>query len=190
MPQDAAQRLELRPLGGLDEAWAEATLRLLSRRLSLPCHLSWASRGMVAPLLPHREQGDGEALLRTLETQDTAPGTLLLAVTDQDLALPIFTFVFGLAREGGRVALVSLVRLDPAFYGLPAATGLIPRRLLAEALHEMGHLAGLHHCQQPDCLMRFAGNVEAVDVRGDHFCADCEARLPAWMQGRHPSWLD
>ena len=38
--------------------------------------------------------------------------------------------------------------------------------MIAEVLHELGHLATLEHCASRACLMSFAGNVERVDARG------------------------
>ena len=43
---------------------------------------------------------------------------MIVGVTSLDVGLPIFTFVFGRARQGGSAAVVSLARLEPAFYGL------------------------------------------------------------------------
>ena len=51
-----------------------------------------------------------------------------LGLTEQDLAIPIFTFVFGRARSGGWAAVVSLARLDPTFYGLPSDEDELIRR--------------------------------------------------------------
>ena len=59
-------------------------------------------------------------------------------MTSEDIALAIFTFVFGLARQGGRACLVSLARTEPAFYGLPPDQDLRDRRAVAEILHELG----------------------------------------------------
>ena len=102
------------------------------------------------------------------------------------LMMLIFTFVFGLARQGGKACLVSLARTEPAFYGLPPDQDLRDRRAIAEVLHELGHLAQLEHCPDRGCLMSFAGNVEKVDARGTRFCAACTARLPLWLRGRPP----
>ena len=72
-----------------------------------------------------RDQLDANLLLEALEAR-AADGRLLVGVASQDIAIPVFTFVFGLARQGGRACVVSLARADPSFYGLPA--GLVPPR--------------------------------------------------------------
>ena len=127
--------------------------------------------------VPGRAQIDADRWLERLEAHG-APGMPLVGVTELDLALPIFTFVFGRARLGGHAAVVSLARLRPEFYGQAADPAQLARRAAAEILHELGHLAGLQHCEQPDCLMRFAASVEAADLRGFAFCAACAGALP------------
>jgi archaemetzincin len=108
-----------------------------------------------------------------------------VGVTPKDVAIPIFTFVFGRARAGGSAALVSLARLDPAFYGLGQDNGLMAWRAVQEMLHELGHLALLGHCPDAACVMSFAGSVEKIDVRGAGFCARCAPGLPSWLAA-HP----
>ena len=53
---------------------------------------------------------------------------------------------------------------------------LFRERLLKEALHELGHLAGLAHCDDPACLMAQSADVAAVDRKGAALCAPCRDR--------------
>jgi archaemetzincin len=99
----------------------------------------------------------------------------VLGVADVDLYSAIFTFVFGESRLGGNVAMMSLQRLRPELYGLPEDAQLLQERAQREALHEVGHLLGLVHCKHPDCVMRFSGSVEEVDLKSSRFCPACEA---------------
>lgn len=179
-PGRALTAVDLHPLGGLSADRARAIASRLSRRIDAPCRIAERTT-WPAPLLPGREQGDADAVLAALESR-ASPEALSLGVTAEDLAIPIFTFVFGRARSGGRAALISLARLDPVFYGLPADEDLLVRRAVFEALHELGHVARLGHCEQASCLMRFAGSVEKADLRGAEFCAECARVLPGWMR--------
>lgn len=179
-PNRALTAVELHPLGGLSPDRARTIAARLSRRVGASCRVAEPAVG-PAPLLPGRDQGDADALLAALESHP-AQDAVLLGVTAQDLAIPIFTFVFGRARSGGRAAVVSLARLDPAFYGLPADEDELIRRAVLEALHELGHVARLPHCDQPECLMRFAGSVEKADLRGAEFCDACARELPGWLR--------
>jgi archaemetzincin len=176
--------LDLVTLADFPQDLALRLLQQLSRRVRVPCRLLPAESPPDLPRLEGRDQVDADRLLGRLERRPTEPGTVLVGATLMDVGNPIFTHFFGRARHGGRAALVSLARLDPAFYGLPPDEDLTLRRAVLEVLHELGHLAGLRHCEDFGCLMRFAPTVEAIDVRGTRFCEDCAGRLPADLMHR------
>jgi archaemetzincin len=178
------REVHLLPLDGLERPLAEGIVARLSRRLSAACRIVDPGRGPCAPVVPGRDQLDADALLAALEVVPIADDAVLVGLTTRDIALPIFTFVFGRARQGARAALVSLTRLDAAFYGLPSDPDLLARRATDEIVHELGHLASLAHCADASCLMSFAGSVEKVDVRGSAFCDACRDRLPQWLRLR------
>lgn len=175
-----AEAVDLQPLGKLAPGALEALAARLSRQLRLPVHTR-APASIPLRTISGREQLDAGALLEALEAT-AGTGRLLVGVTEDDIAVPVFSFVFGLARQGGTACVVSLARTDPAFYGLPADVELTQARAIAEVLHELGHLAGLEHCSDKSCLMSFAGNVERVDTRGGRFCRGCAERLPRWLR--------
>lgn len=170
------------------EVFPEELLRTLamrlSRRLGIPCRLLPSLQDYPLPIIPGRHQADADRILHELEAREVPSGSLRVALTQQDLGIPIFTHVFGLARLGGSVSLISLARLDPGFYGLPRDPDQLLRRAVAEILHELGHNCGLEHCRLPDCLMRFSANVENIDMRGDLFCQACTRLFPAGFLAR------
>jgi archaemetzincin len=167
-------------LGPLTALVAQELAPRLSRRLGAACRFE--SRTLGAPArIAGRDQLDADDLLARLESEPARPGTVIVGVTALDIAIPIFTFVFGRARTPGRAAVVSTARLEPSFYGLPPDPERALQRTLDEIRHELGHLVGLRHCQEPACLMRFAGSVAQVDVRGSVFCDECRSALPAGL---------
>jgi archaemetzincin len=180
-----AEAVDLLPVGELRPGTLEALAARLSRRVEAPCHVL-APQDLPVRRVPGRDQLDANALLEAVEARAAGEPRLLVAVTEQDIAVPVFTFVFGLARQGGRACVVSLARTDPAFYGLPPDPERRDERAVAEILHEMGHLATLEHCPDRGCLMSFAGNIERADARGSRFCPACAARLPRWLRGPEP----
>lgn len=147
----------------------------VSRRVSVPCEVRAGTRPIVIPMLEGRAQADADGLLAAVEALATLPDAVLVGVTAADIGHPVFTHFFGRARHGGRGAIVSLARLGPDFYGLPADRDALLRRATLEVLHELGHVAGLRHCADPACIMRFAPTVEAIDLRGARPCAACAA---------------
>jgi archaemetzincin len=121
-----------------------------------------------------RLQFNAVEILRTMEKLPFDGFHKVIGVMDVDLFVPIFTHVFGEARQGGRVALVSLYRLAKQSDGSLPPSSLIFERTAKVALHEVGHLFGLVHCADPLCLMHFSGGVEDLDRVPLTFCRYCK----------------
>ena len=115
-------------------------------------------------------------LQRVLSARDRHP-TKLLAVTGNDLFIPMLTFVYGQAQLSGRAAVVSIARLRQQFYGLPPNLELLIARGRKEAVHETGHLFGLVHCAHVECAMSLSTNLRQIDLKNDLLCPACRARV-------------
>ncbi len=100
---------------------------------------------------------------------------LALIITDKDLYVDGLNFVFGYAP--GRAGIISLARLDQRFYGLPPDRRLYLERAVKEAVHEIGHLLGLHHCRDRGCVMFFSNTIEDTDRKGSVPCEACMSRI-------------
>jgi archaemetzincin len=181
LPGETLQEIDFLPLAGLAGPEADLLVAQTSVHLEVPCRLIEPPPGLEMPVIPGRDQVDADRLLSRIEALERRPGLALVGLTGRDLAIPIFTFVFGRARVGGRAAVVSLARLRPEHYGLPSDPALTVRRGVAEILHELGHVAGLGHCQDFQCLMHFSTDIEAADLRPLTCCESCAAELPAGL---------
>jgi predicted Zn-dependent protease len=188
------ERLSLIAIGEAPREILAHLAAFLAQSIGRPCSVAL---DVVDPALAYvaaRRQLDARKLLVQLEQRAAAaqqptalqPGALgaaaqqptvlrfaALGVADLDLYSSVFTHVFGEARPAGNAALFSLQRLRPSFYGLPPDDALLRGRARREALHEVGHLLGLHHCRALDCVMRFSTVVEEVDLKPDAFCGSC-----------------
>jgi len=54
---------------------------------------------------------------------------------------------------------------------------LIHERATKVALHELGHLFNLLHCENKLCLMHFSGSIEELDEMSLHLCEYCAIYL-------------
>jgi archaemetzincin len=124
-----------------------------------------------------RSQYASIAVLEMLAKTCPADAWKLMAVTGRDLFVPVLTFVFGQAQLGGRIALVSLARLEQEFYGLVSNRDVFLDRARKEALHEAGHTLGLVHCADRSCAMTLSTNIRQIDFKHAAFCAACGARI-------------
>jgi archaemetzincin len=124
---------------------------------------------------PERGQYDAGGILSGYEKKSTDGRTML--ITSVDLFIPIFTFVFGLAKLDGNTGIVSTHRLRPEFYGLPQDERLLKTRLLKEVVHELGHLLNLRHCYNYYCVMASSNTADDLDVKGDRFCTLCHNKM-------------
>jgi len=120
---------------------------------------------------PDRGQYDAGGIISGYEKNSSDGKTIL--ITSVDLFIPIFTFVFGLAKLNGNTGIVSAHRLRPEFYGLPQDEGLLKMRLIKEVVHELGHLLNLRHCSNYHCVMASSNSADDLDVKGDQFCKLC-----------------
>ena len=96
----------------------------------------------------------------------------LLSITNRDIYADDLNFVFGLARQVDRTAVISLARLV-----LDGDTDIHRRRILKEAVHELGHTFGLGHCLKPSCVMHFSNCLDDTDRKGKEYCPECSAKL-------------
>lgn len=129
---------------------------------------------------PERGQWSSPLVLEAVLRATPPDAARHLAITAEDLYIPMLTFVYGQAQLGGRAALVSLARLRQEFYGLSPNQPLLEMRACKEAVHETGHLFGLVHCDSPSCAMRLSTNVRQLDLKSGSLCARCATR--AWEE--------
>jgi archaemetzincin len=94
-------------------------------------------------------------------------------VVDEDLYIPVLTFVFGEAQLDGSAAIVSTHRLKNQYYGLQKDDTLLYIRLEKEIVHELGHTFGMYHCRDYECVMKSSTYVEEIDLKKATPCPVC-----------------
>ena len=124
-----------------------------------------------------RLQYNAAIIIETFESIHFSDHDKVIAVLNQDLFIPIFTHVFGEARQGGKCGLVSLFRLAKNPDGSTPPKSIIHERAAKVALHELGHLLDLLHCEHKKCLMHFSGGIDEVDEMSLDLCEYCSIYL-------------
>lgn len=167
----APRAIRIVPVGPVDPAVPSSLIEPLGLRFQAMVEVGQTIELQDDWFEPERGQYDADRILDVLVGEE-AGSFWTLGLVEGDLFVPGMNYIFGEATVGGCCALVSSWRLrrdgvDPA--------KRFPRRLLTEAVHELGHVMGLGHCPDPDCVMSSSSTVDETDRKGPDFCARCHA---------------
>jgi archaemetzincin len=143
--------------------------------LQLACQVLPEIAGPTFALDRQRHQYNAGRIIDFYDQCGCSGPAKVIYLVNLDLFEPVFTHVFGESRMGGRVALVSVHRLMPTEPAQPPHWGL--ERVAKVALHELGHLFALTHCDDTGCLMHFAGDSGVLDTIPLLFCRYCRQSL-------------
>ena len=162
------------PLGTVPaEVWSALTTAL-SAAFGCSC-LIGSPMGMPTHAYdPGRRQYRADVVVDSVEVRG---GSHVLAIADADMFVPGMNFVFGLADPPRGRAVLALARLRPEWYRGPPDAPLFLTRLVKEAIHELGHTAGLDHCRNRRCAMAFSNSLRDTDFKNARFCDRCQRRL-------------
>lgn len=138
----------------------------------------------VVPLLssidfafdPVRNQYHSTPILEQLSSRAPATGLKVLGMVERDLFIPILTHVYGEAQLGGKACLISTFRLAEGLFQYSRGS-LYQRRIVKEALHELGHTFNLRHCRDHSCIMHYCHSIGDVDRKADQLCRYCQILL-------------
>lgn len=137
------------------------------------------AEGLINGYHPERNQYDARAVLERvlfMKRRSNCRDPALLVVT-HDLFIDGYDFVFGLARPSTGCAVVSLARLDNTYYGRPSAFDDLADRAAKEGAHEICHLLGLEHCNDPECVMFKPATLDELDRKRMNLCPTCRSHL-------------
>lgn len=178
--------VHLLAVGTVDTSFLKDLRVAIPRCLGVACEVLPFDLDPAPSYHAEREQFHSSEILKRMQSLVRPKDWRFLAVADVDLYIPILQYVFGEAQMGGPCAVVSTFRLRQEFYGLDADDGLLSERLLKEAVHELGHTLGLHHCEDYRCVMASSHAVEWIDLKEATFCESCRQRLESIVVWSEP----
>ena len=147
----------------------------LAEILTIPINLGKADPDLEQYHQAERGQYDAGGIISDFEKNN--PNIRSVLITSLDLYIPIFTFVFGLAKLNGSTGIISTHRLKSEFYGLPPDEELLKSRVLKEVIHELGHLLNLRHCNNSNCVMASSNTADELDIKSNRYCILCLDKL-------------
>jgi archaemetzincin len=113
-----------------------------------------------------------------LQNNNPDRNTKILAICDFDAYSGELNFVLGEAHFGGRVAAIYIPRLRQELYvKISDPSKLFEQRVIKEAVHELGHVFGLTHCEKSRCVMHFSNSLQDTDFKNYRFCERCNKIL-------------
>lgn len=176
MNPTAALCILLTPVGDFEQDLLAAVENEVRRVFGRPTRTARLLADIGFARDPLRGQVGSTPLLERLAALCPPDALKVLALTEEDLFIPVFTYVFGEAQLGGRACIVSSHRLGLA-PGFPLPHAALRSRLLKEAVHELGHTFGLRHCPDPACPMHYCRSARDVDRKGGELCRYCRILL-------------
>lgn len=119
---------------------------------------------------PERNQYRSDTLKEILKTVAVSNKYFkVVGLANVDIYCGNSSFVFGHSDLNGKSAVVSAYRLN-------GDDNKVVERTVKIALHELGHLFGLKHCNS-NCVMKFCETAKQVDERSSEFCRSCLEEL-------------
>lgn len=167
-----ARSIRLIPVGPLDAGLLEGLAAPLASRFHIPAEPGESLTLRRTWFDDQRRQYRADPILDAL-IERGRPADWSLGILDADLFVPGLTFIFGQATVGGCCAIIALERLRAE----PVDPNRFQRRILTEATHELGHIAGLDHCPNRACVMSFSSTIEESDDKGPDFCERCVSAM-------------
>ncbi|MGA2913835.1 MAG: archaemetzincin family Zn-dependent metalloprotease [Methanoregula sp.] len=156
--------------------------RTISAVIGVPATVS-ENHVRIMGYVNERKQIDAQVLLESIQTYKHRHSVKepLLLVINQDLFKNGNSFVFGLARQTVGAAVVSTARLGNEYYGRDGNDGDLIDRITKEGAHEVGHLFGLEHCDNQECIMFRPDTLDELDRKKKMFCPTCREQLVAHL---------
>lgn len=176
MNTQPAHTIILSPIEALDTALLGRIIGRLITVFGFPVEIMPLIDDLAFAFDRQRRQYHSTLILDALDRKGPPDALKILAVTREDLFIPILTHVYGEAQLGGRASIISTYRLTEGT-GSGHHGKEYHGRVVKEAVHELGHTFNLRHCKDPGCIMHYCHSVADVDRKSNHLCRYCGTLL-------------
>ena len=168
--------LVLSPLGKFEKSFLKILQAEIERLFKWKCLITKFIPDIRFSLDPIRKQYYSTLILEKLAEKAPSNVIKVIGLTDVDLFIPIFTYVYGEAQLGGKACVISTYRLKE---GLTFSNegDVFMARVIKEVLHELGHTFKLRHCPDTACIMHYCRSIQDVDRKSNQFCRYCKVLL-------------
>jgi archaemetzincin len=168
--------VQIAPIGVFAPDLLSAVVDTVGRLFGLECRTAPLLEEIAFAYDEERKQYHSTAVLERLTKQAPADTLKVLALTREDLFIPILTHVYGEAQLGGTSCVVSIHRLGEGISTVNMRP-LYIERVAKEAAHELGHTFDLRHCKDAHCIMHYCRSISDVDHKSSDLCRYCRVLL-------------
>ena len=176
MSPDLQATVLIVPIGDFEDDILQAVDAMIKRAFDLSCRFEPLLDTIDFAWNAEREQFHSTAILTKLAERTPADVLKILALTKEDLFIPILTHVYGEAQLGGTSCIVSTCRLSGGISPTVQREHYL-ERIAKESAHELGHTFDLRHCKDSQCLMHYCRGIGDVDGKSNQFCRYCQVML-------------
>jgi archaemetzincin len=117
---------------------------------------------------PLRRQYNSSAIMKQLTEKTDNKADYKIGIVNVDVYTQGMNFIFGMADPPKKTAFVSIYRLTREKR---------EERISKEIVHELGHLLGLTHCADPNCVMYFSKTISDTDNKSINMCSNCRGKI-------------
>jgi len=161
------------PIGHFDTTLLESVAGAITRIFGYRVERAALLNDLAFALDPERRQYHSTLILEKLADIVPPHTAKTLAITSEDLFIPILTYVYGEAQLGGKTCIISTHRLSEGISPVHQKK-IYHQRVVKEAVHEIGHTFNLRHCKNGNCIMHYCRSINDVDSKSDQFCRYCD----------------
>ncbi len=177
MASKSEEKIILAPLHFPKELFTKRIFETLEAIFRRPVYIASPELDLHPFFDATRDQYQSTAILKHFIKTTPRGESKICLLVEEDLFIPVLTFVFGEAHMHGQFSIVSIHRLREQFYMREENLELLGQRLLKEIVHELGHTFGLTHCMDDRCVMHNSYSIEDTDRKDVFPCEVCFAKL-------------